>query len=208
MPSSQVSRILGAVVLAVSGLSGAAIPNTAPNVTYTATGTFTNPAVSGADTLKLAGEPFTITVIANAAANPIEHGPNWAVFSPLKMTGTVHSGLLGTSPVNIASTSASIFQEVGPDYDPFETAFPVVVVGINLTIDAQITMPPGTLTKQLIHPFPAITLDPSNSTVSYNDGTNTTVLTIASGTLVATIPSGGDASQTAAASRSASQSMK
>jgi hypothetical protein len=54
---------------AVLGLSGAT-PDTAPNVTYIATGTFSSPAVSGEDTLKLAGEPFTIDIIANAASVP------------------------------------------------------------------------------------------------------------------------------------------
>ena len=131
----------------------AAFAQTAPNVTYTASGTFVNPAVSGADTLKLAGEPFSVSIVANAASIPIQHGPNWALFSPLKMTGFVHSGLLGTTPINVASAGASIFQAVGPDYDPFETGFPLNVVGLSLTVNAQVTLPAGTLSKQLIHPF-------------------------------------------------------
>src|SRR5579871_792497 len=138
--------------LTVPGICGAA----APNVTYTAAGTFVNPAVSGNDTLKLAGEPFTIVIVANAAAVPIEHGPNWAVFSPLKMTGEVHSGLLGSTPVNIASGAASIQLAYGPSYDIFTTAFPVKVVGISLTIHATIDLPAGTLANQLIHPFAAV----------------------------------------------------
>ena len=124
----------------VWGLDGAT-PDVGPTVTFTATGTFSTPPVSGSDTLKLAGEPFTINIVANAGDIPIKHGPNWAVFSPLKMTGVVHSGLLGTSPINVASGGASIMQAVGPDYDPVETAFPVKVVGISLTINAQFTLP-------------------------------------------------------------------
>jgi hypothetical protein len=81
-----------------------------------------------------------------------------------------------------------IYQTVAPDYDPFQTGFPVKVVGISLTIDAQITLPAGTLTKPLIHPFAAVSLSPTNSLVSYSDGTNTTTLTVASGTLTVTIP--------------------
>jgi hypothetical protein len=46
------------------------MPNTAPNVTYTASGTFSTPATSGLDTLQLAGEPFTISIVANAASPP------------------------------------------------------------------------------------------------------------------------------------------
>jgi hypothetical protein len=106
------------------------------------------------------------------------------------MTGEVHSGLLGTEPVNIASTGASIFEAVGPDYDPFETGFPVKVVGINLTIQAQFTLPAGTFTKPLIHPFGAVALDPTNTSVVYSNGTDSTTLSIASGSLVATLPSG------------------
>lgn len=179
--------------LAVWGMRAATSPDTGPNVTYTATGTFTNPQVSGDDTLRLAGEPFTINIVAPAGSAPVKHGPNWAVLSPFKMTGTVHSGLLGTSPVNIASTAASIFEVVGPDYDPFETGFPVKVVGISLTIQAQFTLPAGTLAKPLIHPFSAVALDPTNTTVVYSNGSDSTTLTIDSGSLVATLPSGGNA---------------
>src|SRR5271166_7114554 len=77
----------------VSGVAGAAVPDKAPNVYFIATGTFTSPQVSGNDTLKLAGEPFAISIVANAGSAPIKHGRNWANYSPLKMTGEVHSGL-------------------------------------------------------------------------------------------------------------------
>jgi hypothetical protein len=166
-----------------------ATPETAPNVTYTASGTFASPPISGEDTLRLAGEPFSINIVANAGSVPIQHGRNWAVLSPFKMTGIVHSGLLGATPVSIASDAASIYETIGPDYDPFETGFPVDVVGIKLTIQAQITLPANTLVKPLIHPFAAVSLTPANSTVTYSDGTNVTVLAIQVGTLGATIPS-------------------
>lgn len=181
--------VSGVACLTVVSASGAT-PNVAPNVTYTANGTFSNPASSGADTLKLAGEPFTITITANAASVPIQNGPNWAVMSPFKMTGSVHSGLLGPTPVNIASTAASILQLVGPDYDIFICAFPVKVVGILLTINATIYLPPGTISTPLIHPFNAVSMNPGNATVIYSNGTDTTTLGVSSGTLTATIPGG------------------
>jgi hypothetical protein len=190
----------------VAGASGATTPNTAPDVTYTASGTFSNPASSGADTLKLAGEPFTISIVANSASVPKQHGPNWAVMNPFKMTGSVHSGLLGPTPINIASGSASILQLVGPSYDIFTCAFPVTVVGISLTIQATVYLPPGTITTPLIHPFPTISLNPSpapaigSATVIYSNGTDTTTLTVATGgTLSATIP-GGNGTQASVAS--------
>jgi len=177
--------------LVLPALSGVT-PDTAPNVTYTASGTFASPPISGPDTLKLAGEPFSIDIVANAGSVPIEHGRNWAVLSPFKMTGIVHSGLLGATPVSIASDEASIYETIGPDYDPFETGFPVDVIGIKLTIHAQVTLPAGTLAKPLIHPFAAVTLTPANATVTYSDGTNVTVLAIQTGTLAATLPTGGN----------------
>ena len=177
--------------LTVSGLNGAT-PDAAPNITYTASGTFSAPQVSGTDTLKLSGEPFIISIVASAGSAPIQHGSNWGIFSPFKMTGQVHSALVGTTPVNIASTAASILQGIGPTFDNFEAAFPVRVVGISLTIQAKIVMPAGTIAKPYLHPFSAVPLSPSNGVVTYSDGTNSTVLTINNGTLTATIPAGQD----------------
>lgn len=173
----------GMLCLAVSDMQA----STPPNVSFTATGTFSNPQVSGADTLKLAGEPFTINIVASAASKPVKSGPNWAVFSPLKMTGEVHSGLLGSTPVTVASAGASIQQALGPTDDLFETAFPVKIVGISLTINATLHLPAGTLPNQLIHPFAAVQLSPSTSRVTYSEGTTSTTLTIQSGTLTAVV---------------------
>jgi len=180
-------------VFTVSGLSGATVPDTGPNVTFTASGTFSTPQVSGNDTLKLAGEPFIINVVAVAGSTPVKHGRNWAVFSPLKMTGVVHSGLLGPQPVNIVSKGANILQMVSATEDPVKTSFPVKVVGISLTIQAQFILPAGTLAKPLIQTFAGVALSPANTTVTYSNGTDSTTLTIASGTLVATASSGGSA---------------
>ncbi len=183
--------IRAAIVLlslfAVMGMSAVPAVAAAPNVTFTASGTFAATPLSGNDTLKLANEPFTISVIANAAAVPVNHGPNWAVFSPLKMTGTVHSGLLGPTPVAIASLASSIEQLVGPSFDEFVFGIPVKIVGINLTIRATILAPPGTIPNQLIHIFNPVSLSPGTATVVYSDGYNQTSLAIASGTLSATV---------------------
>ncbi|MGC9951186.1 MAG: hypothetical protein ABSF64_32930 [Bryobacteraceae bacterium] len=161
-------------------------------IIYTATGTFASPATSGADTLKLAGEPFSVTIPAPAVSQPYEHGPNWAAFNKLKLNGTVHSGLLGATPVTITSTQATIIQAFDPEvYDSFTMEAPIKVVGISLDIDAVIIMPFGTFPNPLLHPFPTpITLAPANATMSYADGTATTVLAIASGTLTATLQGG------------------
>jgi|SRR5579871_5282691 len=168
---------------------------TAPIITYTATGTFSSTPVSGADTLKLAGEPFSVTISVSASDAPDKHGSNWASFNQLKLTGVVHSGLLGTSPVNIASAEASITQALDPNVDDqFTMQAPVKVVGISITIDAVIMMPWGTVPKPLLHPFAApVNMTPANATMTYSNGTDSTVLTMDSGTLTGTIPAGGPA---------------
>jgi hypothetical protein len=166
-------------------------PETAPIITYAASGTFASTPTSGDDTLKLAGEPFEVSIAVSASTAPSQNGPNWAVYSNLKLTGTVHSGLLGPTPVNIASSQASITQAINPgQYDLFSMQAPIKVVGISLTIKAPIAMQPGTIPNQLLHPFSAIVLAPGNASMSYSDGTSTTVLAIQTGSLAATIPSG------------------
>jgi uncharacterized protein (TIGR03437 family) len=141
-------------------VSNRLVAATAPMVTYTASGTFASPATSGADTLKLAGEPFSVSISASAASEPFEHGSNWGAYDKLKLTGSVHSGLLGTTPVTIA------------------------------TIKAVIVLPLGTIANPYLHPFSAIALAPGNSTVTYSDSSASTVLAIQTGGLTATIPSG------------------
>jgi len=186
--------LLSTVVVVVTWVTDwglrAATPDEGPTVIYQAQGTFGTPPVSGDDTLKLAGEPFTINIVAHAGSTPSKHGQNWAVFTPLRMTGVVHSGLLGSQPVNIASNGTSIYLSVSATEDPVEAAFPVVVVGISLTVQAQFTLPADTLAKPLIDKFAAVQLSPSITSVVYSNGTDTTTLSIASGTLQAGVHEG------------------
>ena len=189
----QATALAAAVMfcLAASEKLVAASPDTAPNVTYTATGTFASPAVSGADLFKLAGEPFSISVVVNAATVPTSHGAQWAKYTGQKMTGSVTSGL-EPSPVAISSSSTSLELAIGnPSYDVFELFAPVNVLGIQINVLANIEMPPGTMTKPLAHPFASVTLG-TPDTVTYTDPATgaSTKLGIDSGTLVATIPGG------------------
>ena len=162
----------------------------APNVTYTASGTF-GAVKSGADLFKLQGQPFSISVVASEAAVAKSHGPAWAGYSALKMTGTVQSGLLPT-PIAISNSSTSIELATGnPSYDVFELYSPVKVIGLTLTITANIDLPKTALTNDHILPFASVKL-PVTATMSYSDTTNTTVLYL-TGTLVATVPGGAPA---------------
>jgi hypothetical protein len=184
--------------LAAPSRLGAAAPDQGADITFSATGTFASAPVSGADTLKLAGQPFTISVVGSSSKKPTKHGRNWAVFNPLSMTGTVYSGLIPNQPIAIAATTSTIEQTVGASEDVFKTAFPVVVIGIALQVKAYIPLPGGTLEKALLRPFSSVTLDTS-ATVTYSNSTAATVLAIQSGTLVATLPTGGPAGHSAAA---------
>src|ERR1700722_710274 len=169
---------------------------TAPKVTYTATGIFAPPPASGADLFQLQDEPFTISVVASAATVPTAHGAHWASYNKLKRRGTVTSGLEPT-PLSISSGLTSIELATGnPSYDVFEMFAPVSVIGIQINVLATLQMPAGTIANALIHPFAQISLGPPD-TMTYTNPTNgaSTTLGIASGTLVATIPGGQDATE-------------
>src|SRR5579871_2007980 len=157
-----------ATSLALAAVCCIALPQrlaaaTASTITYTASGTFASAATVGADTLKLAGEPFSVTIAVSSTTAPNKTGKNWALYTTLKLTGTVHSGLLGPTPVSIASGGASIEQLIDPSkYDEFIMGAPIKVVGISLTIKANIVMPINTISKPLLHPFSAVSLAPGN----------------------------------------------
>ncbi len=162
----------------------AAGPATAPNVTYTAAGVFGSPK-SGNDLFQLQGEPFSISVVANEADVAKTHGPLWASYTALKMTGTVQSGLLPT-PLTIANSGTAIELATGnPSYDVFVMFSPIKVIGITLTIIATVDLPKTALTNDHILPFASVPI-PATATMSYSDGTNTTVMGL-KGTLVAKV---------------------
>jgi uncharacterized protein (TIGR03437 family) len=195
---------LGSIAIAVAASSclvvaedlAVASPGTAPNVTYTATGAFGSPPMSGNDLFELAGQPFSISVVANAAATPASHGAHWATYTTLKMTGTVQSGLEPT-PMDISSSHTSIELATGnPDCDVFGLFAPVNVIGMEINVIATIQMPAGTIANALIHPFTSIALGPSD-TVTYSDTSTgySTTLQIASGTLTASIPGGSETTE-------------
>jgi hypothetical protein len=189
--STYIATLAAAGCLALFGQLLGQSPNTAPNVIYSASGTFATPQISGVDTFRLAGEPFRVTIIANSATVPHAHGAGWADYTGLKMKGTVHSALDPT-PVPLTSSYTFMALALGnPNYDVFQVQAPVIVIKQKITISANIQMPVGTITKWLIHPFNApvtLTNNPSNATVTYVNGTDSTTLAIASGTLMAAYP--------------------
>jgi hypothetical protein len=181
--------ILAAVGCCLAGevRSASASSDTSAKVIFTASGTFAASPVSGEDQLKLSGQPFTITVVGLSSLRPSQHDRNWALFQPLQMTGTVYSELIPGQAVSINSTTAAIDQAVGASEDIFQSGFPVTVVGIALTVRSHISLPGGTLSTALLRPFSSVALDSTNSTVTYSNSTNSTVLAVQNGTLVATL---------------------
>jgi uncharacterized protein (TIGR03437 family) len=183
-----IAVVAGLSYYAAPGKLAAASPaTTAPNVTYTASGTFAATPTSGNDLFKLAGQPFSITVVANEALAPAKHGATWAQYTKLKMTGTVQSGLLPT-PTALSSSSTGMELATGnPKYDVFGLGSALKVVGLQISITATIDMPIGTITNDHILPFTApVTLSPANATFVYKDSTDSTTLGL-NGTLTATI---------------------
>jgi len=192
---TSLRRLLSIAALGAAALSGlsasdgtaaaTASGTTAPSVTYTASGTFASPAVSGQDLFKLAGQPFSISVVASESLKAVNNGKTWAQYTKLHMSGTVLSGLLPT-PMGLSSSSASIELATGnPAYNVVAMFAPVKVVSLTVTFTAIMDLPPGTMTNDHILPFKSVTLTPSNATVVYSDGTNSTKLGL-NGTLTAT----------------------
>jgi hypothetical protein len=156
-----------------------------PCITYTASGTFATPPISGTDIFKLAGQPFTLNVnFVSELLKPTSFGPTWAEYKKLNMTGTITTGLTGT-PITLQSNNASLELANGnPDYDVFAIFVPVTVVSLQVQITATVQMPKGTFTKPLIGPFTApVSFNTSNNSVTYSYNSSTTELEIASGTL-------------------------
>jgi len=188
------SNASAATVLAVE--SGTLV-GTAPgaNITYTASGTFAPAPVSGQDMAHIAGQPFTVSIVGNSLLAPVlEDG--WETFQPLQMTGTLYSGLVPNTPINVSNATGVIAQEAGSNEDIFQAGFllPAGTFPGNipaLTVQVYFILPAGTLRSARLQPFSSIALDPASGTVSYSDTTATTVLAVESGTLVATVPASG-----------------
>ncbi len=183
MFSSAVATVVACAGISV--MSAANAPTSYP-VIYTASGTFGATPISGADTLRLAGEPFTIKIGANTSLVPNEHGQNWAVYQGLQMTGTIYSGLLGAQPTPVNSPQAGLQLTTGPK-DIINAGFPVSVIGLVLDVTAKVYLPGGTFANPHIATFPSAVIQ-SGSTMQYADSSASTVLSIASGTVVAAIP--------------------
>ena len=173
------------LLLGTVAIEGTLCATTYGTVTYTAAGTFTATPNSGYDSFRLAGEPFSISIVANDSQLSKFHGPTYADYGPLHMSGTIYSKLMPT-PIAIQNYSTFLLMTMGsPTYDLFEIGSEVKILSISLSITAIIQLPKGTLTTVRNHPFGPVTLSSPMATMTYTDGTSSTTLGII-GTLVAT----------------------
>jgi len=190
MVSLQLRTLLSSATAAmIACLATSVMTATTPSypVIYSANGTFGVTPLSGADTLRLAGEPFSISISAKTGTAPSQHGSNWAIYGGLGMEGTVYSGLTGAEPIPIQSDHAELQLTVGPD-DIINATFVVPVIGVALKIYAHLYVPGGTFATPSIAPFATTAVNLNGSTVTYADTTAATILSIESATVGAAFP--------------------
>ncbi len=191
MPCIQTRKMRNLIMAAtLFGLTAAAAfdLHAAPNVVYIATGTFATNSSRGSDLAKLAGQPFSIRIVANEALKPTRQTQMSASYTGLSFDGAVISGLLPT-PFPISGTQLSLFLELGAAGAPdvFRINFPLTAIGLSLNISAVATLPAGTLTTPAIRPFAAaVALTPTNATMTYAQAPSSTTILIASGSFNAT----------------------
>ena len=171
------------------------VPAQESNVTYTASGIFATPPVSGEDVFFLAGAPFTITFVVNEAKKPTRYTETTAEYTDVFVNAKIIIGLglleLYDRPVNLFLMAGAPNQ---PDW--IFITFPYPFSGDTIIFTAKIMMPAGTIITPAIRPFTApVTLTPSDGVMTYAchkcaapwTGHSTT-LGIAEGTLTGTAP--------------------
>src|ERR1017187_8474974 len=149
-------------------------------IAYAASGTFGSTPVSGTDKFRLAGLPFSITLYACESKTPTKTGSDYAIYSPILLTGTVQSGLL-TTPYNIPpKTYTSIILVLQPPTlpDSIQLYGSVNVQGTTIKIHGNIALPAGTFTSTTIAPFSSVSIIPSKSFLTYSDSTASTTLVV------------------------------
>lgn len=132
----------------------------------TINGTFGSNPVSGPDKLKLAGEPFKVTLYACESKTPKQVGSDYAIYSPIKLTGTVTSGLTGTAyPISAYTSVTLVKPPSGPDSAQLYGS--PSVLGTTINLKGIIAVPAGTLPSTSIAPFPSVSIVTANSEFVY-----------------------------------------
>jgi hypothetical protein len=137
-------------------------------IAYQASGEFGPNPISGQDTLKLAGEPFSITLYACETLTPTKVGSDYSEYYPIEMKGQVKSSLL-VQPYQISAKTAFILQVPPTGLDAAELQGDVTVEGRTIFIKGDLSLPSGTLTSRSIAPFSKVTIDTAKSEFIYTE---------------------------------------
>ena len=180
--ATAAAAIFGVAVSAstASGCTGTVIA-------YQASGEFGANVVSGADILKLASQPFSITLYACSSEVPKTTGSYYAAYSPIQLSGQLKSQL-ETTPFTIPPETYISMLLVTPSspVDSVQLKGSVDVYGTEVTVTASVALPLGTLTSvNPIATFPSTTIVTSKSYFTYADSKGSTTLSVigtASGT--------------------------
>jgi hypothetical protein len=139
-----------------------------PVIAYQASGEFGPNPVSGSDTLKLAGEPFSITLYACEGLVPTKTAPDYSVYYPIELKGQVKSSLL-VQPYNISAKTAFILEVPPTGLDSAQLQGYVTVEGRSIYIKGDLALPAGTLTSQSIAPFAKVAIVTAKSEFIYSE---------------------------------------
>ena len=179
-----------------------------PSLSGVECATFSTPQARGADRLSLAGQPFTVRLTVSTTAKPAKHGPKWALYEGLTMSGTFYSSISPGAPISCPSA----FCQSSPAYLFLTTAnspytgngkYQLLLFGFHATIDlgytvmfhGRVELPLGTISGPTIQPFAApVSMSPTTAGLTYSCTTGpgcpaSTSVTIASGTVTTTIGS-------------------
>jgi hypothetical protein len=160
--------IAAAVVSSFAGVQNLKATCATTIIAYQASGEFGPNPISGDDTLKLAGEPFSITLYACEGLVPTKTGPNYAEYYPIELVGQVKSSLLVT-PYQINAKTAFILQEPATGLDSAQLQGTVTVEGRAIYIKGDLALPAGTLTSTAIAPFASVTIVTAKSEFIYSE---------------------------------------
>jgi hypothetical protein len=151
-------------------------------VTYTASGSFGPNVIQGSDAFKLAGEPFSITLVACESKQPAKSGPTDSIYTGIQLTGTVQSSLI-TQPYTIKATAVTfVLIEPAKGADLVEMEGNLTVFGSLIYIHGTVALPAGTLTSTKIAPFTSpVSIVTASSVFSYSYSTWTASTTYETG---------------------------
>jgi hypothetical protein len=138
-------------------------------IEYQAVGQFGANVIAGNDLYHLAGEPYSIALYACETLTPTKTGSDYAVYYPIKMTGSVSTTLFPT-PFPIKAGAALILIQPVSGLDSIEIEGTVTIEGTEIPIRGDIALPAGTLTSTNISPFSKVMIGTAKSAFTYSAG--------------------------------------